>query len=256
MTSEVVQSPNITEDSDPEYTAGLVPSPLGDYSAIQSAFGTPPPITRDNFNNPGADGVFVIFIRTGEESHHEQNVARLFNEMEDQGVPKGRTAVADFTKTPPPRIPDTSELPGSETRDIRQEALRTQLDIFMQFFEPAIQSRLDEGKHSTLIVYFTGHAGGGAYIIDFLNDTTGSWTFNPEDLSVTESKACRIRMIFQNCQAERIQEKMATEFESTEHDVILFAASNRSASAYATPGFMSYIPIVGLLNPITAAPHQ
>jgi hypothetical protein len=177
-TPEVVQEAEVPDDPDPPDNPNEFPAPLGDdtFDSLpkipleeQPATGT----ANSHFNNTGADGVFVVFIRTGEESHFQRNIARLSNRLLFEGVVGSNQAVADFTNLAPPSI-DTAGMTGLQVVDAQRAAIQALLRKAVLHFEPQIIGRLEEGKHSTLVVYITGHGGGGHMIVDFEGDENGS----------------------------------------------------------------------------------
>jgi hypothetical protein len=251
-TSEVVQPAEVPDDPNPPDDVSEFPAPLGDdtYDSLASIpLEDPDPfVASAHFNNTGTDGVFVVFIRTGSEGHFEQNVSRLASHLLGEGVASANMAKADFTNLTAPN-PDTSGQSGESAADLRAAAVRQQVRRAVLHFEPVIRQRLEqEGKHSTLIVYITGHGGGGRMTIDYKEDESGAWGFGPSDLGIEETQACRVRVIVQSCGAENFQNGLAQIFETTEHDAVVFSASAGDKGASATPGWVTYIPLVNILR--------
>jgi hypothetical protein len=251
-TPELVQLSEFVEEPSPADDPNVFPAPLGDdvYQSIASISldSTDPLVAASHFNNTGADGVFVVFIRTGAEMHYGQNIGRLAQRLINEGVPSGNMAKAEFTNHAPPQV-DTSGVSGLSAADARNAAVTAQLRRAVLHFEPEIRRRLEEeGKHSTLVVYVTGHGGGGRMLIDYQNDDSGAWTFGASDFGIEETLACRVRVIIQSCGAGNLQDGLAAIFQGTEHDAVVMAASAGDRGASANPGWMTYVPIFNLLR--------
>lgn len=223
-------------------------SPAGSIAEITAQDGAKMPTSGllSHFNNTGSDGVFVVLIGTSSESAFEQNASRMGRWLYLEGVPLSNMARANLARLPTPTFQQTGE--NQTDRINRQAAVARQIQRATLHFEPQIRARLDQGKHSTLIVYLTGHGGPSGLNVDFLGDESGSFIAEAGDLGLEKSLACRVRVIIQSCQSGGFQDAIASHLTGSGHDLQIFAAADRTKYAEHTPGWVSYIPVVNLLR--------
>lgn len=239
---ELVQMPLVVPDPAAPDEAPFDPADIASVPHVGD------PILQSHFNNSGTDGVFVVYIRAGGDHHFFLNLGRMATAFRFEGIPFSNMILQDLTDLPAPEV-DTSNLSGSQANAARASAMQMDLRAATLYFEPQIAQRLTQGRHSTLIVYICGHGGGGNMIVDFEEDQSGAWGFGAADLGLTQTQACRVRVIIQSCGAESFQADVAALFAGTHHDVVIYAASARGKFATATPGYVNYIPFGAIVNP-------
>lgn len=239
---EGVQMPLVEEDPDAPDEAPFDPADIASVPHVGD------PILQGHFNNSGADGVFVVYIRSGSDHHFFLNLGRMATAFRFEGIPFSSMILQDLTDLPAPDV-DTSNLGPAQSIAARAAAVQQDVRAATLHFEPQIAQRLSQGRHSTLIVYICGHGGGGNMIIDFDEDESGTWGFGAADLGVTQTQACRVRVIIQSCSSESFQEDLAARFAGTHHDVVIYAAASKGKGATATPGYVNYIPFGAIVNP-------
>ncbi len=102
-----------------------------------------------------------------------------------------------------------------------------------------IDARLAAGQHSTLVVYVTSHAGGPAFERYHNKRKTSSSSVFPEQLMLTTTKACRVRVFLEFCFARHFADNLAALFDALpqeeRHDYVIYSASDRDELSYGVP---------------------
>ena len=95
--------------------------------------------------------------------------------------------------------------------EARERAMVELFRPLILHWEPQIEARLKEGLHSTLIIYITGH---NAFDLDFKEgEFLGEWKLKASMLPVGKSKACRVRILLQTCEAGGFQDVLTNQFQ-------------------------------------------
>jgi len=221
---------------------------------------------KTHFNNQGSDGVFVVMIRALSDHYGRFNLATMVGALAWEGVPGDQMTILDLSGEPVPELPPLNYPPPppfygpflqgpnsleewQEGYDLakqkqRNDIMAAYLERAVLSFEPRIEERLTQGKHSTLIVYINGHGGYEKVLVDFegARSSDGVWDFGPEELGITKTQACRVRLILQACYGEAFTKKLETLFAGTPHDIKLFSASSVNEEAPANQAVFSYLP--------------
>jgi len=126
-----------------------------------------------------------------------------------------------------------------------EEKLQPYLDSFNET-EAKIVERLEQGLHSTLVLYIVSHSGGGDFQINYWDPATksGSYVslFAPALSFLATTKACRVRILLENCFSYSFiygnpdyesEGGLKDLFEQTEHDVYILGAAGPDEYSYS-----------------------
>ena len=110
-------------------------------------------------------------------------------------------------------------------------------DSEVRRYNQMIEQRLQQGLHSTLVIFLNSHgfadkSGEGTFGIynklKMVDSVNAFLLLNP---NVVSTRACRVRFILSMCHAGAFAKDIMTQFQSREHDIVVYAAEGVSAGA-------------------------
>lgn len=194
------------------------------------------PIRQKHNTDPAS--IFVLVLQASPDTYKVADVKRVV----DLFVTAGQVPFTSNVRIV--RSYDHSDTSFSESAFVRA----------LNELNAAIQARFDQGLHSTLVVYITSH--GGDENFEYFLNRNGNLraAVFADQLNLPSTRACRVRVVLQFCEALEFGDKLAAEFNELappdRHDYAIYSASGHDQPAYAD----KYIPgltELGLVDPGT-----
>ena len=180
-------------------------------------------------HNTDAQSIFAIVWQCKPESYAAADTKRMLDLLTNAGVPF-ESNIKVIRSLREPRTPDFND-------SAYKKALMA--------LNAQIEARLEQGLHSTLVVYVTAHAGGAAFSEYFDEEGKNSRSVFPSMLMLTSTKACRVRVFLECCYARHVADDLAAEFDKlppgNRHDYAIYAACRRDEFSYSIPAIFEIV---------------
>jgi hypothetical protein len=206
-TEEVVQLPTLT---------ATVPAPTVQQSQLQK-------------HNTDPQSIFAIVWQCKPEPYAAADMKRMLDFLTQAGVPVESN------------IKVIRSLQTGRVNDFNNSAYTQALNAL----NALIDARLQQGLHSTLVVYVTAHAGGAAFSEYYDEKGSSRLSIFPSMLKLTSTKACRVRVFLECCYARHFADDLAAEFDAlpagSRHDYAIYAACARDEYSYSIPAIWEIV---------------
>jgi len=180
-------------------------------------------------HNTDPESIFAIVWQCKPEAYAAADVKNVLDLLTIAGVPvESNIKVIRSLREP-------------RTADFNDSAYKKAL----MALNAKIEARLEQGLHSTLVVYVTAHAGGAAFSEYFDEKGNSRLSIFPSMLMLTSTKACRVRVFLECCYARHFADDLAAEFDKlpvgNRHDYVIYAAAARDEYSYSIPAIFEIV---------------
>ncbi len=211
----IVISPEVARDVPIVLPAALLAGPGGGSRDILSALA---------LHNTDPASIFVLLWKAGTEDYRNRSLLELAELFENANVPSTNTQTV---------IPQS-----------RVSMAASDYTAALSHLNSLMQQRLQQGLHSTLVVWISSHGSGssfGRYHGEGSNDFQST---HPADLQLTTTPACKVRVILDFCFAREFGEILAGLFDNMQPadrpDYVIYCACDKTEFCYSIPYGLSW----------------